>query len=562
MTMSGRVQAQTLLQPSSPEKQRSVGGKCKAFLLKEQPQRQQQPHETMTTTTTRVHSASLASTNDKWEPDEDEVRALAMRDFDVIGVLGVGTYGVVKLAKHVASGASVALKVLSKEQVVSMRQEKHILRERMVHLRLKHAFIARLYGTFQDEDCLYLVIEYLPGGELWSLVYSDFDNNDEDGNDGEDIGDSENENETPDERVVRTITTSEDEQGDNGDDEQVQCRVVGQQSSLGSAGIADSEKDTEARHSTPTEADDAMSLPSSLPAPLLLNNKLTLNLVPDEPTGTYPTQQQGEHQPRRRRLSSYIHPPNSPAHHHAIRLDARSRGLLRNAHGGLKEDHAVFYLACILRALEYLHAQDLLYRDLKLENLVLDRAGYPKVLDFGFAKQNAVGPAGERNMTLCGSMDYMAPEILLHEPHDQRVDIWSFGVIMYEMLLGKTPFYHENARELGRKITTEPVVFPSDFEQEHPAACDLIAKLLVKAPADRLNSMAELRKHAFFQRRFPDASAWEALERKERAAPFVPKLAGPFDTSFFQKIDDETQDELNDFAQPYFEDGSHIFRAF
>lgn len=560
--MSGRVQAETLLQPSSsPEKRRGMsGGECKAtFLLKQeheppQPQQQQQ-YETITAA--RTARARSASTTDRWEPDEDEVRALAMRDFDIIGVLGVGTYGVVKLAKHVASGASVALKVLSKEQVVSMRQEKHILRERLVHLKLKHAFIARLYGTFQDEDCLYLVIEYLPGGELWSLVYSDFDNNDEDENEGEsDNGENER-------RIAAAIPNDEvpvaaDEQGDDEDDEQSQCRAIDQQRKSESAGAGDSEKDTEARLSTPTEADEAASSPSFLPTSLVLNNKLTLSLVLDEEPAA--TQQQGEHQPRRRRLSSYTHPPNSPAHHHAMRLDARSRGLLRNSHGGLKEDHAVFYLACILRALEYLHAQDLLYRDLKLENLVLDRAGYPKVLDFGFAKQNAV--TGERNMTLCGSMDYMAPEILLHEPHDQRVDIWSFGVIMYELLLGKTPFYHENARELGRKITTEPVVFPSDFESEHPAACDLIAKLLVKAPADRLGSMAELRKHAFFQRQFPDAQAWETLERKERAAPFVPKLAGPFDTSFFQTIDDETQDELNDFAQPYFEDGSHIFRAF
>lgn len=452
--------------------------------------------------------------NERWEPDEHEVRALAMTDFDVTGVLGVGTYGVVKLAKHIRSGASVALKVLSKEHIVSMRQEKHILRERMVHLQLKHPFIARLYGTFQDDDCLYLVIEYLPGGELWSLVYSEFDNNDE--NDEDEVGDDEGQTQVP---------IGEQDGGENARHPEPMAVV---------------EKDTEARESVPTEAEDEVGRP--------LTKKLKIKLVVDEP----PLLREQTGRP----WSSSR--PNSPTH--AMRLDAKSRGLLRNNHGGLKEDHAVFYLACILRALEYLHRQDMLYRDLKLENLVLDRTGYPKVLDFGFAKLNAA--KSTRNMTLCGSMDYMAPEILLHEPHDQRVDIWSFGIIMYELLLGKTPFYHENAREVGRKITSEPVAFPNEFEDEHPLAFDLINKLLVKSPEGRLKCMEDVKAHAFFARAFPCTQSWERLERKERPAPFIPKLAGPFDTSFFQTMDDCTEDELDDCVQPYFEDGSHIFSAF
>lgn len=494
-------------------------------------------------------SRGARGTADRWEPREDEVRALAMRDFEVIGVLGVGTYGVVKLARHVASGASVALKVLSKEHVVSMRQEKHILRERMVHLQLKHPFVARLYGTFQDADCLYLVIEYLPGGELWSLVYSDFDNND--GSDDNGSCDAPNDA-APSNDEGASRAAEQEEQSGSQEAEQEKSSAGSLQPQLHVA------KDTEARVSSPTESEESGE-PLELPS---LTKRLTLKVVLDEASTQQSTSSERDLRIRlpvspcgRRSLSS-------PAAAHAMRLDAKSRGMLRNNHGGLKEDHAVFYLACILSALEYLHAQKLLYRDLKLENLVLDRAGYPKVLDFGFAKPNATGKTA-RNMTLCGSMDYMAPEILLHEPHDQRVDIWSFGVIMYELLLGKTPFYHENPREQGRKITTEPVVFPDEFPREHPEASDLIRKLLVKSPRERLSSMRELKSHAFFTRYFAAGSAaWEALERRERAAPFVPKLDGPFDTSFFETLDGAAQDELEDFVQPYFEDGSHIFSAF
>ncbi|KAJ0400769.1 hypothetical protein ATCC90586_002045 [Pythium insidiosum] len=366
-----------------------------------------EPEEMAPSSRPKRERASSSSIGGYWDPDEAEIRALTMNDFDVMGVLGVGTYGVVKLARHIRSGASVALKVLSKEQVVSMRQEKHILRERMVHIKLRHPFIARLFGTFQDEDCLYLVIEYLPGGEMWSLVYSDFES-------------------------TTTVDPFDFEDDTNG---APACAALTQ---AGQSSAEDYEK-------TPLTTGGAVHI---------------------RPFGAVPL--------------SPVQTPSSPV---SRSLDANSRGMLRNKYGGLKEEHAAFYLGCILCALEYLHGQDMLYRDLKLENLVLDRKGYPKVLDFGFAKPNAAKSA--KNMTLCGSMDYMAPEIVLHEPHDQRADIWSFGIIMYEMLLGKTPFHHDNPRELGRKITTDPVAFPNDFEDEYPLAYDLIGRLLVKTPDGR-----------------------------------------------------------------------------
>ncbi|KAL3658521.1 hypothetical protein V7S43_016405 [Phytophthora oleae] len=407
------------------------------------------------------------------ESNDPELQTLAADDFEVIRVLGVGTYGVVKLAKHKPSGTSVALKVLSKEYVVTTRQEKHILREREVHLQLQHPLVAKLYGTFQDDDCLYLVLEYLPGGELWSLVYSH------------------------------------------------------------------------------TEEQGSAKATAQLKVPAILKDDEELR--PATPVSTKAS------------FESLV----------AIQSQTLAAGdlrVLRNSFGGLKEEYAVFYLGCILSALEYLHDQNLLYRDLKLENLVLDKAGYLKILDFGFAKPDAqraedTDDSSEqtqnaRNLTLCGSMDYMAPEVLLRQSHDQRVDIWSFGIIMYELLLGKTPFYHENPRELGRRITHDNLEFPNEFEEECPLACDLINQLLVKNPDERLSSMEKIKQHSFFSRAFTGLEDWQRLLRRECDAPFTPKLSGPFDTSFFQTIDDEYQEELKGDVEPYFEDGSNIFSDF
>ncbi|KAE9101483.1 hypothetical protein PF006_g22660 [Phytophthora fragariae] len=411
---------------------------------------------------------------------DPELQTLAADDFEIIRVLGVGTYGVVKLAKHKPSGTSVALKVLSKEHVVTTRQEKHILRERAVHLQLQHPLVAKLHGTFQDDDCLYLVLEYLPGGELWSLVYSHSDEQGED------------------EETVKTTS---------------QLKVQGSRKDDGD----------ELRPATPVRA--------ATPA--------TSESLTSIQTRT---------------------------------LDAGGLSVLRSEFGGLKDEYAVFYLGCILSALEYLHDQGLLYRDLKLENLVLDKEGYLKILDFGFAKPDAqraddTDDSSEqtqnaRNLTLCGSMDYMAPEVLLRQSHDHRVDIWSFGVIMYELLLGKTPFYHENPRELGRRITNENVEFPNEFEEECPLACDLITQLLVKNPDGRLSSMHKIKSHRFFSRMFSCPEDWQRLLRREYDAPFIPALSGPFDTSFFQTIDDDYQEELEADVEPYFEDGSNIFSDF
>ncbi|KAI9917797.1 hypothetical protein PsorP6_012466 [Peronosclerospora sorghi] len=385
--------------------------------------------------------------------NDPERQLLEIDEFELLGVLGAGTFGVVNLAKHERTQMTVALKVLSKEQIVRQHQVKHIVRERAVHLHLQHPFIATLYGTFQDEKCVYFVVEYLPGGELWNLVYT-----------------------------------------------QSAYTQTGECATAGRGTLASPLKDRDER--------------------------------------------------------CPVTPGSQPLH-------ATNVSTLHSPFGGVKEEYAVFYLSCILSAIEYLHDQHLVHRDLKLENLVLDREGYPKLVDFGLSKVDTKKEKDQldpRTGTLCGSTEYMAPEVLLRQSYDARVDLWSFGILMYELLLGTTPFYHENPRELRRRILTANVAFPPEFQATCPLACDLLTQLLVKNPANRLAKIASMKTHAFFTQVFTSSKDWDRLGRREWTAPFRPHLAGPLDTSFFQPMEDDKQMEAT--VAPYVEDGTHLFRDF
>lgn len=120
-------------------------------------------------------------------------------------------------------------------------------------------------------------------------------------------------------------------------------------------------------------------------------------------------------------------------------------------------DVALFYMTEIVLALEYLHARNIAYRDLKPENLLIAGDGHLKITDFGFAKKI---PPGHRTLSLCGTPEYLAPEIIMNQGHNQGVDWWSLGVLMFEMLAGYPPFYDNNTYEVYRKITVGQYQFP------------------------------------------------------------------------------------------------------
>lgn len=138
--------------------------------------------------------------------------------------------------------------------------------------------------------------------------------------------------------------------------------------------------------------------------------------------------------------------------------------------GKLDENAARFYAAQVLLSFEYIHNLNIIYRDLKPENLLLDEKGNIKIADFGFAKTIDV-----RTFTLCGTPDYLAPEIILNKGHGKPVDWWTFGVLIYEMVAGYPPFYDEEASGTYQKILDCKLSFPSHFSR---SAKDLVRKLL------------------------------------------------------------------------------------
>lgn len=145
----------------------------------------------------------------------------------------------------------------------------------------------------------------------------------------------------------------------------------------------------------------------------------------------------------------------------------------------LDEEESRFYAANVILAVEFLHSVDILYRDLKPENILIDAAGYLKVSDFGFAKK-----CSGKTYSLCGTPEYLAPEIVSMRPYGKSVDVWAFGVLIFEMLCGRTPFVAVEYRDICNKICKEKVNFGDVRISE--LGKDLINKLLAKKPSKRL----------------------------------------------------------------------------
>uniref|UniRef100_A0A250Y1L6 non-specific serine/threonine protein kinase n=1 Tax=Castor canadensis TaxID=51338 RepID=A0A250Y1L6_CASCN len=225
------------------------------------------------------------------------------------------------------------------------------------------------------------------------------------------------------------------------------------------------------------------------------------------------------------------------------------------------EDRARFYGAEIVSALDYLHSEkNVVYRDLKLENLMLDKDGHIKITDFGLCKEGIKD--GATMKTFCGTPEYLAPEVLEDNDYGRAVDWWGLGVVMYEMMCGRLPFYNQDHEKLFELILMEDIKFPRTLSSD---AKSLLSGLLIKDPNKRLgggpDDAKEIMRHSFFS-----GVNWQDVYDKKLVPPFKPQVTSETDTRYFdeeftaqtititppEKYDEDGMDCVDNERRPHF----------
>ncbi|XP_078127980.1 serine/threonine-protein kinase N2 isoform X2 [Sander vitreus] len=193
------------------------------------------------------------------------------------------------------------------------------------------------------------------------------------------------------------------------------------------------------------------------------------------------------------------------------------------------EKQAWFYSSCVLLGLEFLHQNKIVYRDLKLDNLLMDADGFVRIADFGLCKEGM--GHGDRTTTFCGTPEFLAPEVLTDNNYTRSVDWWGLGVLIYEMLVGESPFPGDDEEEVFDSIVNNDVRYPRFLS---PESVSLIQKLLQKTPEMRLGGgeedASEIKRHKFFQ-----GMDWGALLAKKMKPPFLPVVRALKDVSNFDE---------------------------
>merc|ERR1719391_1250760 len=193
------------------------------------------------------------------------------------------------------------------------------------------------------------------------------------------------------------------------------------------------------------------------------------------------------------------------------------------------EPRTVFYTACVVLGLQYLHENKIIYRALKLDNLLLDTEGYVKIADFGLCKEGM--GYGDRTGTFCGTSEFLAPEVLTETSYTRAVDWWGLGVLIFEMLVGESPFPGDDEEEVFDSIVNDEVRYPRFLSLE---AIAIMRRLLRKNPERRLGATErdaeDVKKQAFFRN-----VGWDDLLMRRVPPPFVPTITGMEDVSNFDE---------------------------
>jgi cGMP-dependent protein kinase len=326
----------------------------------------------------RLEVLKGAGPSDATEPQ----LSLAFGDLKTLAVLGSGTFGRVTLVQDKNSKAVYALKAMLKSEIVAHKQQANVMNEKNVMIAANHPFLLRLFQTFKDSKRLYMLLEFIQGGELFSVLH----------------------------------TSSSD---------------------------------------------------------------------------------------------------------------------------GVPDAQAKFYGAAVISALAYLHSKDIAYRDMKPENCLIDAKGYPKLVDFGFAKVIT-----GKSFTLCGTPEYLAPELVLARGHNKAVDYWAFGILLYEMQAGYSPFSDPQGMDqvvICKNIVNGRLVFSRNFNVD---CKDLVKRLLSREIQTRLGNLKggadDIKHHKWF-----NGLDFEGLLKKSLKAPWVPKLTSPTDTTNFDPYGVEEQIETD-----------------
>ncbi|MGH0119193.1 UNVERIFIED_CONTAM: hypothetical protein FKN15_013288 [Acipenser sinensis] len=456
-----------------------------------------------------------------------------MSDFDYLKLLGKGTFGKVILVKEKATGMYYAMKILRKEVIIAKDEVAHTVTESRVLQNTRHPFLTTLKYAFQTHDRLCFVMEYANGGELFFHLSRD--------------------RVFPEERarfygaeIVSAVeylhsrnVVYRDLKLENlmlDKDGHIKITDFG----LCKEGITDG-----------ATMKTFCGTPEYLAPEVLEDNDYGravdwwgLGVVMYEMMcGRLPFYNQDHERLFELILMEEIRFPRN--------LSPEARALLA---GLLKKDpkqsslpsvqlffhlsrdrvfpeeRARFYGAEIVSAVEYLHSRNVVYRDLKLENLMLDKDGHIKITDFGLCKEGITD--GATMKTFCGTPEYLAPEVLEDNDYGRAVDWWGLGVVMYEMMCGRLPFYNQDHERLFELILMEEIRFPRNLS---PEARALLAGLLKKDPKQRLgggpDDAKDVMTHKFFT-----AINWQDVLQKKLVPPFKPQVTSETDTRYF---DDE-----------------------